>query len=464
MTRRIQLVALAIGLALTLAVALGLGTSLLRGQAKSGILAVFITSRAGDRLAATDLGLHDKSGWSNAGSVAASTAPMAPATASVLRVFVIAGSYDAIRLAGRLLLAPILVTQGQVEPLLIQVSAGLPSDLYAGTDDFNIGISELSGKLQRIAPFHLTDQAGRTVDNASLTGHETVLAAFHTTCRETCPLYTGLFLQLSRQAPAGVQLLEVTTDPLTDSPAVLSDYAARVGANWTFATGTSDELSAFWTPFGVKLSTVDDHASVLVVIDRHGFVRLARTGVPEVETLPSALGSQLSGAGRAELGHGEGWGASQVVDALRSLDSLAARSLPGGSAAPAFASTDLSGKEISLADFRGRPVILNFWASYCTPCRRELPLIQRTAASYPEVLVLLVDERDSSAAARAFLGSASVGSRSAADTAGVVGNRYGVQVLPTTVFIRKDGTVEGRYIGEMDGRVLASHLTALAGS
>jgi len=198
------------------------------------------------------------------------------------------------------------------------------------------------------------------------------------------------------------------------------------------------------------------------VIDRHGYVRLSRTGVPQVETLPPALSGQLSPAGRAELGHGEGWGASQVVDTLRSLDSLAARSLPGGSAAPAFASTDLTGKGISLADFKGRPVILNFWATYCTPCRDELPLIQRAAAAYPELTVLLADERDSPSAARTFLRTAGVRARSAADSTGQVGNLYGVQVLPTTIFIRADGTVEGRYIGQMDGTTLATHLAALA--
>ena len=460
MTRRIQLTALAIGLAMTLAVALGFGTSLLRAQARTGTLAVFITSRSGDRLAATTLEVHDRSGWSSAGGIRALTAPVAPATASVLQASMIVGSYDSIRISGRVLVASIVVTDGKVEPLLLQVEGGLPTDLYAGTDDFNIGSSEISGKLQAVAPFHLTDQAGRTFDNASLRGHETVLAAFHTTCHETCPLYTGLFLQLSRQAPPGVRLLEVSTDPAADTAAVLSDYAERIGAGWTFATGTTDELTAFWAPFGVKLSAVDAHASVLLVIDRHGYVRLARTGVPRVDSLPPPLASQLSPAGRAELGHGEGWGASHVVDVLRSLGSLAARSLPGGSAAPAFASTDLDGKEIALADFKGRPVLLNFWATYCAPCRAELPLIERTVARYSDAAVLLVDERDSPVAARTFLNSAGVHARSATD-AGQVGNLYGVQVLPTTVFIRADGTVEGRYIGQMDARTLETHLAAL---
>ena len=463
MTRRIQLGALAVALALTLAVALGFGTSFLRAQARTGTVALFITSRDGDRLPATTLEIHDAAGWSMVGGIAATDAPASPRNAPVLRAAVVAGAYDSVRLGGRLLVGGVRVTQGQVEPLLVKVDRGLPSDLYAGTDEFNLGVSETSGKLQPVGPFHLTDQAGRGFDNASLAGHETVLAAFHTTCHETCPIYTGLFLQLSRQAPPGVRLLEVTTDPGTDTPGVLSEYAARVGAAWTFGTGSVEELTNFWTPFGVRLSNTDDHASVLVVVDRHGYVRLARTGVPQVDTLPPALSGQLSAAGRAELGHGEGWGSSQVLDTLRSLDTLAARSLPGGSAAPAFTATDLAGKGVSLADFRGRPLVVNFWATYCTPCREELPLLQRATSAPPGVGLLLIDERDSGPAARSFLNSVGVTARSAADADGRLGNLYGVQVLPTTIFIRADGTIEGRYLGQLDARTLATHLSAISG-
>lgn len=463
MTRHLQFAALAAGLGLTLAVALGFGTSFLRGQAHAGTLAVFVTSRAGDHLPATTVEIHDRSGWTAIGSATASLAPVAPGTATLRRVPVIVGTYDSLRLAGEVLTGGFRVTENRVEPLLVVIEGGRPSDLYAGSDEFNVGLNEIAGKLRPVLPFNLIDQAGQALDNSRLAGHETVLAAFHTSCRATCPIYTGLFLELSRKAPAGVQLLEVTTDPRLDTPAVLGDYAARVGAGWLFATGSEADLTEFWNQFGVKLSTVDDHASVLIVIDRHGYVRLARTGVPQVDPLPTSLRDQLSAEGRAELGRSEGWGASQVVDTLRSLGSLAARSLPGGSAAPSFSGQDLQNRSLSLAEYAGKPRVLNFWASYCTPCRAELPLLQRLTASHPGVALLLVDERDAPSVARAFLDSAGIWARSAADTSGQVGNLYGVQVLPTTVFVRADGTIEGRYLGQMDATTVATHLAAIGG-
>ena len=66
-------------------------------------------------------------------------------------------------------------------------------------------------------PFQLVDQAGRPFDAASVRGKVTVLAAFHTTCQTTCPLYTGLFFQLRKRLPASVQLVEATTDPEQDT-------------------------------------------------------------------------------------------------------------------------------------------------------------------------------------------------------------------------------------------------------
>src|SRR5205814_986028 len=84
-----------------------------------------------------------------------------------------------------------------------------------------------------------------------------VVAAFNTSCHQTCPLYTALFFQLQRSLPGGVQLAEVTTDPLTDSPSLLHEYAQSIGATWTFATASRDALAAFWKPFDVDLSSGD---------------------------------------------------------------------------------------------------------------------------------------------------------------------------------------------------------------
>src|SRR5258708_30922152 len=99
--------------------------------------------------------------------------------------------------------------------------------------------------------------------------------------------------------PSGVTLAEVTTDPATDTPAVLTDYAQRVGAKWTFATGSTEALTAFWKPFGVQLATVNTHVSTLAIVVNHGYVRVVYRGVPATGmTFPPALVTGLCAGSR----------------------------------------------------------------------------------------------------------------------------------------------------------------------
>src|SRR5262249_44840502 len=150
------------------------------------------------------------------------------------------------------------VQAGQVAPLLLAVRAGavVPGGVYAGVQDVNLGLQELSGRLSPLADFRLVDQDGAPLDRSALLGKDTVIAAFHTTCHESCPLYTGLMFQLRKLAP-DARLVEVTTDPATDTPAVLAGYRQAIGADWTFATGQVDDVTAFWAPLGVGIAVGD---------------------------------------------------------------------------------------------------------------------------------------------------------------------------------------------------------------
>src|SRR5260370_9177080 len=115
--------------------------------------------------------------------------------------------------------------------------------------------------------FALADQAGRAFDNSAIAGKDVVIAAFHTTCHQTCPLYTALFEQLEKQKlPSNVLLAEVTPDPATDVPSVLASYAKSINASWTFATGTPDHLTQFWKPFAVALAPAHSPRSPLALL------------------------------------------------------------------------------------------------------------------------------------------------------------------------------------------------------
>jgi cytochrome oxidase Cu insertion factor (SCO1/SenC/PrrC family)/thiol-disulfide isomerase/thioredoxin len=394
--------------------------------------------------------------------------PAAPQYRQLAERRLAAGHYDGVRVGGREVGAPFAVEAGTVVPLLLAVGDGglLPGGAYAGIDNVNLGLSELGGKLAPMPDFKLVDQAGTPLDRAALLGRPTVIGSFHTTCHETCPLYTALFMQLRQKAGPGVRLLEVTTDPTIDTPGVLAQYARSVGADWTFATGTPPAVAAFWEPFDMTLSTGDTHTDRLLVVDQWGYLRVAYGGAPDVGgTVPPAILAQLDASGLQKLNsHGSGWDAQQVTDTLRGLNAFAARSTAGGGRAPEFEVAAFDGHLIRLSQFAGRAVVLNFYASWCLPCEKELPLLESSARSHAGVQFLLLDWRDDPGQGQALLTAHSIRTPLAGnDFEGRVGSLYGVLGLPMTVFIRSDGRVESTVRGQLDEATLAGHVSAIAG-
>jgi thiol-disulfide isomerase/thioredoxin len=124
-----------------------------------------------------------------------------------------------------------------------------------------------------------------------------------------------------------------------------------------------------------------------------------------------------------------------------------------GAALPDLALAGLDGKAHSLADFRGRPLVINFWATWCPPCIAEMPMLSafdaEQAANGPRVIGIALDAPER---VRAFLSTTPVGypillDRPDDDDASVVlGNTRGV--LPYTVLINADGRILATHIGE----------------
>lgn len=403
--------------------------------------------------------------WTTVGGVSGSV-PAAPREKELLTVPVPTGAYNAIRLGDDLERVTLTISAGQVSPVLLGIDSGhlIAGGVYAGNNEVNLGLGELSGKFVPMSKFELIDQSGHAVNLSTIAGKDVVIAAFHTTCHETCPLYSAIFLQLAKRVTSSTLLLEVTTDPGTDTPAVLTDYAKRINASWTFATGTSDQLSAFWKPFGVELASGDAHISTLALLDRHGYVRLIHRGVPQVgNEIPPSLVTDLSAPGLQKLSSGgDGWG---TPDVLGELLAIAGPQEPAptaaGGKAPNFRLATTEGGNLSLADLGGKPLVINFWATYCPPCKAEMPLLQQGVGAQPGVRLVLINEGDGAQSARAFLSAAGIRQQSLLDTDLAVGRAYGVSALPVTVFVKPDGTISGRHIGQIDERVLSAELSIL---
>lgn len=113
-----------------------------------------------------------------------------------------------------------------------------------------------------------------------------------------------------------------------------------------------------------------------------------------------------------------------------------------GAVAPDFEWTGPDGETLRLSSYRGKVVVVNFWATWCPSCRSEMPALQRVAASEPDVVVLEVDLMEPGDKARSFLDSLGLDRlQPVLDSDGATTLRYGVLSLPSTFFIDKDGVI-----------------------
>jgi cytochrome c biogenesis protein CcmG/thiol:disulfide interchange protein DsbE len=120
-----------------------------------------------------------------------------------------------------------------------------------------------------------------------------------------------------------------------------------------------------------------------------------------------------------------------------------------GKPAPALDGATLDGAAFRLADLQGKPVVLNFWASWCPPCRDEFPLLSAAAAKYePQGLVLVgALYRDDAAPARDFVAEKKATWATVTDPDGSHGRAYGIVGPPETFFIDRTGVVRDVNIG-----------------
>jgi cytochrome c-type biogenesis protein len=119
--------------------------------------------------------------------------------------------------------------------------------------------------------------------------------------------------------------------------------------------------------------------------------------------------------------------------------------------APDFSAPDLSGKVQTLSSYRGRIVVLNFWATWCPECVRELPSLSAFAAANKDVAVLGVTSDRNPETVRTFLSSRPVAYPVLVDTSGeIFVRKYKVRVLPCTVIVDRRGNIAERIFGAED--------------
>lgn len=124
--------------------------------------------------------------------------------------------------------------------------------------------------------------------------------------------------------------------------------------------------------------------------------------------------------------------------------------------------TTFAGETIRVADLRGQPVVINFWATWCGPCKEELPLLQQAFEDHNRTafqLLAITDELPSEV--RTFMGEHRMTFPVLFDRNGRVSKRYHIQGIPTTFFVNKDGVVIARHLGSLDATDLEAYLNQI---
>ena len=139
---------------------------------------------------------------------------------------------------------------------------------------------------------------------------------------------------------------------------------------------------------------------------------------------------------------------------------------PTGYAVPDVTLPLVGGGTLSLASLRGRPVVVNFWASWCTTCIDEAALLGRVEREWRArgVVFIGMDSSDTDAAAKAFAAKYGMEYRSLADRFGTQTPRWGVTGYPETFFIGRDGRIRGKFVSAIDRASLETRLAQIASS
>ena len=161
------------------------------------------------------------------------------------------------------------------------------------------------------------------------------------------------------------------------------------------------------------------------------------------------------------------WALTAVLAvALVAVAVPALRSAPGRllRPAPALPTATLSGRAVSLAALRGRPVYVNFWASWCNPCNREARALERFARLAPQhVVVVGVDLNDTLAGGRIFVRRYGLTYPIMRAGGAAISSAFGLQTLPTTFVIDRRGRIAATLDGPQTVATLTGALAAAAG-
>ena len=167
------------------------------------------------------------------------------------------------------------------------------------------------------------------------------------------------------------------------------------------------------------------------------------------------VGALIWGWRRAGLRRPLGWGLASGL-AFWLLASLSSSLYEKGTRLPELVLRNANGESVQLSSYQGGPLVINLWATWCPPCRREMPVLESAQRMRPDVTFLFVNQAESMQSVSTYLATQGLNLDNVLfDASGRLGQAVGSMALPTTLFYQADGRLINSHLGELSEASLA---------
>lgn len=189
--------------------------------------------------------------------------------------------------------------------------------------------------------------------------------------------------------------------------------------------------------------------AIVLVVAYFGYNALAEANKPSITTTQSS----------SQSGQTEGTLTQESSQSEETKETLPA---------PDFTVYDAQGNEVKFSDFAGKPVVINFWASWCPPCKSEMPHFNKIYAEEKDnVVFMMIDlvdgQRETQAKGQQYIDEMGYEFPIYFDNELDAGNTYGIMSIPTTVFIDASGNIQAGYRGAIDEKTLIAGIELIRG-